>query len=153
MKKIGIINGPNLNLTGSREPEVYGHTGFEELMARLRKLYPEIVFHYFQSNIEGEIIDCIHQWAAEMDAMVLNAGAYTHTSIAIGDAVRAISLPVIEVHLSNVFAREAFRQLSHIAPAAAGTITGLGMDSYVLAVYYLACVMDQSAGCGEQFKP
>ncbi len=152
MKKIGIINGPNLNLTGSREPDIYGRTGFDELMARLRVLFPGIAFHYFQSNVEGEIINCLHQWGIEMDALVLNAGAYTHTSIAIGDAVKAIALPVIEVHLSNIFAREAYRQHSHIAAGAAGVITGFGTDSYILAVHYLTCIRDQSCGCGEGLK-
>lgn len=134
MKKILIINGPNLNLLGKREKSVYGDQNFEDYMEALKKLFPETGISYFQSNIEGEIIDNLQNADGLYDGVVLNAGAYTHTSIAIGDAVRAISIPVIEVHISNVYSREAFRHVSFITPAARGLIAGFGLDSYRLAV-------------------
>lgn len=129
-----ILNGPNLNLTGRREPELYGRQTFEELMERLKQLYPETEFVYFQSNIEGELIDKLHEYGFSAQGIVLNAGAYTHTSVAIGDAVKAISSPVIEVHMSNVFARENYRHHSYISPHAHGCIFGLGLYGYILAV-------------------
>ena len=132
--KIQIINGPNLNLLGKREPEVYGHQTFEEFFEGLKKIYNNIELNYFQSNIEGEIIDKIHETGFEFDGIILNAGAYTHTSIAIGDAIKAISSPVIEVHISNVYAREEFRHHSHISSSCKGIISGFGMNSYKLAI-------------------
>ncbi len=137
MRKIGILNGPNLNLTGEREPSVYGREGFGALMEKLNVLFPGNEFHYFQSNIEGEIIDKLQEWGPVLDGIVLNAGGYTHTSVAIGDAVRAIRCPVIEVHLSNIFSRESFRHVSMTGPAAQGIIAGFGMESYVMAVAFI----------------
>ncbi len=134
MKKILIINGPNLNLLGKREPSVYGNLSFEDYLEVLKKLFPGTAISYFQSNIEGELIDAIQKADGQCDGVVLNAGGYTHTSVAIGDAVRAVSVPVIEVHISNVFSREAFRHVSYIAPAASGLIAGFGLDSYRLAI-------------------
>lgn len=135
--KILIISGPNLNLTGKREKGIYGKLTFEELLISLRDQFPSIKISYFQSNIEGEIINQLHQSVSEVDAIVLNAGGYTHTSVAISDAVRAIDVPVIEVHLSNILSREEFRHTSLIAPHCVGSIFGFGMDSYVLALTYL----------------
>jgi 3-dehydroquinate dehydratase II len=134
VKKVLIINGPNLNLLGKRENSVYGDQKFEDYLEALKKLFPETGISYFQSNIEGELIDAIQKADGHCDGVVLNAGGYTHTSVAIGDAVRAISVPVIEVHISNVFSREAFRHVSYIAPAASGLIAGFGLDSYRLAI-------------------
>jgi 3-dehydroquinate dehydratase-2 len=132
--KICIINGPNLNLIGSREPGIYGSETFEHFFQKLRKEYATIDFDYFQSNVEGELINKIQQSAANMDGIILNAGGYTHTSVAIGDAIAAIKTPVIEVHISNVGAREDFRKISHITAKCAGTISGFGLKSYLLAV-------------------
>ncbi len=132
--KISIINGPNLNLIGSREPGIYGTETFEHFFQKLRKEYETIDFDYFQSNIEGEIINEIQNAGKRMDGIILNAGAYTHTSIAIGDAIAAIKIPVVEVHISNVEAREEFRKYSHISPKCIGTISGFGLKSYLLAV-------------------
>lgn len=132
--KIQIINGPNLNLLGKREPEVYGSQSFEVYFEELKQAYPSIELDYFQSNIEGEIIDKIHQVGFDYDGIILNAGAYTHTSIAIGDAVKAVGSPVIEVHISNVYAREVFRHHSHISSSCKGIISGFGLYSYNLAI-------------------
>ncbi len=132
--KISIINGPNLNLVGTREPGIYGSETFEHFFQKLRKEYETIDFDYFQSNIEGEIIDEIQNADKSMNGIILNAGAYTHTSIAIGDAIAAIKIPVVEVHISNVEAREEFRKYSHISSKCAGTISGFGLKSYLLAV-------------------
>jgi len=132
--KISIINGPNLNLLGTREPGIYGSTTFEDYFQKLRKEYETIDFDYFQSNVEGELINEIQKAAKNMDGIILNAGAYTHTSIAIGDAIASIKIPVVEVHISNVEAREEFRKLSHISSKCAGTISGFGLKSYLLAV-------------------
>ncbi|MBQ2980441.1 MAG: 3-dehydroquinate dehydratase [Bacteroidaceae bacterium] len=129
-----IINGPNLNLLGRREPDIYGLRTFEDYLAELRGAFPMHTIDYFQSNSEGAIIDCMHEHGFDVDAIILNAGAYTHTSIAIADAVRAIKSPVVEVHMSNIFARESYRHVSFIAEACRGTITGFGLDSYRLAV-------------------
>jgi 3-dehydroquinate dehydratase-2 len=134
--QITIINGPNLNLLGRREPDVYGHQSFEQYFAGLQLLFPTVVFHYFQSNIEGELIDKLQQAGFTADGIILNPGGYTHTSVAIGDAIAAIKAPVIEVHISNVHAREEFRRLSHVSAKAKGTIAGLGMKGYELAVRY-----------------
>jgi len=135
--KIIIINGPNLNLLGKREPEVYGNTSFEDYFNILQKKYPKVELVYFQSNIEGEIIDKLHEVGFDHDGIILNAAAYTHTSVGIGDAIKAIDSPVIEVHISNVHAREEFRQQSYIAPNAKGIIVGLGLKGYELAVQAL----------------
>ncbi|HXB09945.1 MAG TPA: type II 3-dehydroquinate dehydratase [Puia sp.] len=133
---ITIINGPNLNLLGRREPEVYGSQGFDDYFAELQRLFPEVSFEYFQSNVEGELITELQRAGFSSDAIILNPGGYTHTSVAIGDAIAAIPAPVIEVHISNVHAREAFRQLSHVSAKAKGTIVGLGLKGYELAVRY-----------------
>jgi len=132
--KLCIINGPNLNLIGSREPGIYGSESFEHFFQKLRKEYAIIDFDYFQSNVEGELINKIQQSSVNMDGIILNAGGYTHTSVAIGDAIAAIKTPVIEVHISNVEAREDFRKISHITAKCAGTISGFGLKSYLLAV-------------------
>ncbi|KAA6313639.1 3-dehydroquinate dehydratase [termite gut metagenome] len=132
--RIQIINGPNLNLLGKREPSVYGITSFEEYLDTLRIKYPNVKFDYFQSNAEGELINCIQTVGFEVDVVILNAGAYTHTSIALHDAIRSITSPVIEVHISNVHSREPFRHQSMIAAACKGVVCGFGMDSYRLAV-------------------
>jgi len=135
--KIIIINGPNLNLLGKREPEVYGNASFEEYFKTLQEKYQNIELNYFQSNIEGEIIDKLHEVGFEHDGVILNAAAYTHTSVGIGDAVKGIETPVIEVHISNVHAREEFRHTSYIAPNAKGIIIGLGLKGYELAIQAL----------------
>jgi 3-dehydroquinate dehydratase-2 len=132
--KIAIINGPNLNLIGSRETGVYGSESFEHYFAKLRKKYEAIDFDYFQSNVEGELINEIQNAGQKMDGIILNAGAYTHTSIAIGDAIAAINIPVVEVHISNIEAREEFRKYSHISAKCSGTIFGFGLKGYALAV-------------------
>ena len=132
--KIAIINGPNLNLIGSRETGVYGSETFEHYFSKLRKKYENIDFDYFQSNVEGELINEIQTAAKNMDGIILNAGAYTHTSIAIGDAIAAIKIPVVEVHISNIEAREEFRKYSHISAKCSGTIFGFGLKGYALAV-------------------
>lgn len=130
-----IINGPNLNLLGKREKSVYGENSFESYLEFLRNKYSEHQLVYFQSNIEGELINTLHQYGfGDTDGIVLNAGAYTHTSIAIADAIRAINVPVIEVHISNIHAREAYRHTSMIAATCKGSIAGFGMDSYKLAI-------------------
>ena len=132
--KIQIINGPNLNLLGTREPGIYGSTTFEACLEKLRWQHPRVEIDYFQSNIEGELIDKLQQTGFSCDGIVLNAGAYTHTSIALLDCIRSLKSPVIEVHISNVHSREEFRHRSMIAPACMGVICGFGMDSYRLAV-------------------
>ena len=132
--RIQIINGPNINLLGKREPSIYGSVTFEDYLAELRKAYKDIEINYFQSNIEGEMIDCIQQAGIEADGIILNAGAYTHTSIALQDAIRAVTAPVIEVHISNVHSREDFRHVSMIACACKGVICGFGLNSYRLAL-------------------
>ncbi len=134
-KKLSIINGPNLNLLGVREPGIYGSEGFESYLSRLRSLYPDTDIRYFQSNHEGDIIDELHRVGfGEVDGVVLNAGAYTHTSLAIADAIAAIKVPVVEVHISNVHAREEVRHHSMISPVCRGVIAGFGLDSYRLGV-------------------
>jgi len=132
--KILIINGPNLNLLGRREPAIYGNLTFDEFFDALKKKYAAIELSYFQSNIEGELIDKLHETGFSYDGIILNAGAYTHTSVAIGDAVKGIETPVIEVHISNVQAREEFRHISYIGPNAKGIIAGFGLQSYELAL-------------------
>lgn len=135
--KIAIINGPNLNLLGQREPGIYGSDRFETFYQKLVDAYPDVVFKYFQSNVEGELVNALQQYGSDCDGIVLNPAAYTHTSVAIGDCIAAIKAPVIEVHISNVHAREDFRRLSHVSAKAVGTICGLGLDGYKLAVNYL----------------
>jgi 3-dehydroquinate dehydratase-2 len=132
--KIAIINGPNINLLGKREPAIYGGISFDTFFKDLQKNYPNIQFTHFQSNIEGEIIDKLQEVGFLYDGIILNAAAYTHTSVGIGDAVKAIETPVIEVHISNVWARESFRHNSYISAHAKGVIAGFGLQSYTLAV-------------------
>lgn len=132
--KLLIINGPNLNLLGTRETSVYGNQTFEEYFKTLQGKFPKIELVYFQSNVEGELINKLHETGFSFDGIILNAGGYTHTSVALRDAIAAIKAPVIEVHISNVFAREDFRHSSLIAPKCKGSISGFGMDSYRLAV-------------------
>ncbi|MFT3824534.1 MAG: type II 3-dehydroquinate dehydratase [Chitinophagaceae bacterium] len=132
--KISIINGPNLNLLGKREPGIYGNQSFEDYFQQLQQLFPEIAFTYFQSNVEGELINELQRAGFESDGIVMNPGGYTHTSVAIGDAITSIKAPVVEVHISNVHAREEFRKISHVSAKAKGSIIGLGMKGYELAV-------------------
>lgn len=132
--KIIIINGPNLNLLGKREPEVYGNQTFEDYFNTLKSKFPAIELTYYQSNVEGELISKIQEYGFSADGIILNAGAYTHTSIGIGDAIKAITTPVIEVHISNTFSRESFRHQSYISGNASGVILGFGLKSYELAV-------------------
>lgn len=134
MKRILILNGPNLNLLGKREPEIYGSQTFEGYFKELKKSFPEIELHYFQSNHEGELLDKVHEVGFDFDGIVLNAGAFTHTSVALGDALGGITTPVIEVHISNVHKREAFRHHSYISAKAAGVIVGFGLKGYELAI-------------------
>ena len=134
MKKIIIINGPNLNLLGKREPEIYGFESFEVYFKSLKEDFPALALDYYQSNIEGELIDKLHEVGFSYDGIILNAAAYTHTSIGIGDAVKGISTPVIEVHISNTYSREEFRHQSFISPNANGVILGFGLKSYALAL-------------------
>ena len=134
MKKIQIINGPNLNLLGKREPGIYGNEGFESYLETLRQRYPDVQVDYMQSNHEGDLIDCIHRVGFEYDGIVLNAGAYTHTSVALLDALKAVTTPAVEVHISNVHKREEFRHHSMISAGCQGVICGFGLDSYRLAI-------------------
>lgn len=134
--KIAIINGPNLNLIGSRETDVYGSETFEHYFEKLRKKYPNVDFDYFQSNVEGELINEIQRAGTKMDGIILNAGGYTHTSVAIGDAIAAVKTPVVEVHISNLDAREEFRMINHVSAKCKGSIAGLGLKGYGLAVEY-----------------
>jgi 3-dehydroquinate dehydratase II len=136
MLKIAIINGPNLNLLGTREPEVYGAKNFEQYLDELVAKYPSVGITYFQSNIEGELINALQKEGAVADGIIINPGGYTHTSVAIGDAIAAIKAPVVEVHISNVHAREDFRKISHVSARAKGTIAGLGLKGYELALQY-----------------
>lgn len=139
-----IINGPNLNLLGKREPSIYGNQSFEEYLVKLKEEYPSVNISYYQSNVEGELIDIIQETGFISDGIVLNAGAYTHTSVAIADAIRAIKCPVIEVHISNTLKREEFRHKSYLTAACLGTILGFGMDSYRLAVEALVRLKKES---------
>lgn len=134
MKKIIIINGPNLNLLGKREPQIYGNLTFNEFFETIKEKYPNVHFEHFQSNIEGELINKIQEVGFSYDGIILNAAAYTHTSVGIGDAVAAIETPVVEVHISNTFNREKFRHQSYVAPNAKGIIVGFGLQSYELAI-------------------
>jgi 3-dehydroquinate dehydratase-2 len=135
--KIQIINGPNLNLLGVREENIYGNRDFENYLEELRKRFPQADIHYYQSNIEGELINRIHQVGFSYDGIILNAGAYTHTSIALHDAIGAIQTKVVEVHISNVYAREEYRHKSLITSKCVGIIAGFGLESYALALIYL----------------
>ena len=134
MMNIAILNGPNLNLLGKREPDVYGNKDFDQYFGQLKYLYPKINLTYFQSNVEGELINELQRVGFDVDGIILNAAAYTHTSVGIGDAIKAISTPVIEVHISNTFAREDFRHTSFVTPNAKGLILGFGLDVYRLAI-------------------
>ncbi len=134
--KLIIINGPNLNLVGTREPDIYGRESFETYFARLQMDFPTITLHYFQSNHEGDILDKLHEVGFTYDGIVLNAGALTHTSIAIADAIAAIRTPVVEVHISNVYEREAFRHHSYLSANCAGCMVGFGLRGYELAIQY-----------------
>lgn len=142
MLNITIINGPNLNLLGKREPSVYGNESFDDYLVQLKQAFPQVNFSYFQSNIEGEIVNAIQQNGFNQDGIILNPAAYTHTSVAIGDAVASIKTPVIEVHISNVQAREDFRKISHVSAKAVGSIVGLGLKGYHLAT---AWFVDQAS--------
>ena len=135
--RITIINGPNLNLLGRREPEIYGSENFEQYFKDLQNRFSEIELSYYQSNVEGELINKIQEHGFEGDAIIINPGGYTHTSVAIGDAIAAIPAPVIEVHISNVAAREEFRKISHVSAKCKGTISGLGLKGYELAILSL----------------
>lgn len=135
--EIAIINGPNLNLLGKREPTIYGSETFEDFLNRLKASYPQVQFSYFQSNVEGELINELQRVGFTYDGIILNPGGYTHTSVAIGDCIAAIKAPVVEVHISNVHAREEFRKLSHVSGKSAGSIIGLGLKGYELALLYL----------------
>ena len=142
--KIAIINGPNLNLLGKREPEVYGKESFNSFFYNLELAFPNVVFKYFQSNIEGELINEIQDCGFSFDGIILNPAGYTHTSVAIGDAVAAIPATVVEVHISNIFAREEFRKHSYVSAKCAGVISGLGLKGYELAVLYLLDIQNKS---------
>lgn len=135
--KIAIINGPNLNLLGKRETDIYGNKPFEEYVKELEEKFTEVTFSYFQSNVEGEIINELQRVGFDCDGIILNPAGYTHTSVAIGDAIAAIKAPVVEVHISNVHAREEFRKLSHVSGKSAGSIFGLGLKGYELALHWL----------------
>jgi 3-dehydroquinate dehydratase II len=132
--KIAIINGPNLNLLGKRETDIYGNQPFEQYLESLKVKFPQVNFSYFQSNVEGELIDELQRVGFDHDGIIINPGGYTHTSVALGDAIAAIKTPVIEVHISNVHAREDFRKLSHVSGKSVGSIFGLGLKGYQLAV-------------------
>ncbi len=134
--QLAIVNGPNLNLLGVREPHIYGSQTFEDYLAQLRSKYPQVQIDYYQSNVEGELINYLHSCMGKCQGIILNAGAYTHTSIAIADAISSIAIPVVEVHISNVLAREEYRKTSVIATKCVGSISGLGMKGYELAVNY-----------------
>lgn len=135
--KIAIINGPNLNLLGTREPNIYGNQTFEVYLEELKLKFPKSSFSYFQSNVEGELINEIQRVGFSYDGIIINPGGYTHTSIALGDAIAAIKTPVIEVHISNIFGREEFRKVSHVSGKSVGVISGLGLAGYELATIYL----------------
>ena len=136
--KLLILNGPNLNLLGTREPEIYGNQSIDSYFSALQNKYPTINLEYYQSNVEGEIINKLQEVGFDYDGILLNAGGYTHTSVAIRDAVSAIKTPVLEIHISNIYARESFRQISLLSEVCKGTISGLGMDGYLLGIEYFA---------------
>lgn len=143
--KIIIVNGPNLNLLGKREPSIYGSQSFEQFFETLKNRFPGVELHYYQSNVEGEIVNKLHETGFSFDGIVLNAGAYTHTSVAIHDAIGAISTPVIEVHISNVYNREEFRHKSLITSKCIGLLTGFGMEGYAMAINYFVTTKDNAA--------
>jgi 3-dehydroquinate dehydratase-2 len=134
--KIQVINGPNLNLLGKREPEIYGSESFEDYFENLKKRFPQVQLSYFQSNVEGELINKIHEVGFEFDAILLNAGGYTHTSVAISDAIAGVTTPTLEVHISNIYKREEFRHKSIISKSCVGMISGLGLKGYELGILY-----------------
>ena len=134
--KIAIINGPNLNLLGTREPEVYGKETFEDFLEVIKGKFPDVELHYFQSNVEGELVNELQRIGFSFDGIIINPAAYTHTSVAIGDAIAAIKTPVVEVHISNIFGREDFRKISHVSAKSVGVISGLGLTGYILAIEY-----------------
>ncbi len=140
---IAIINGPNLNLLGSRETDIYGNENFELFFEKLKKNFPVTSLNYFQSNVEGILINQLQKSALQNDAIIFNPGGYTHTSVALGDTVAAIQCPVVEVHISNIYGREDFRKISHISAQCSGTISGLGLDGYSLAVHYILNLMSK----------
>ena len=148
MLRLAILNGPNLNLIGSREQHIYGSTSMESYIDSLAGKYPDIELSYFQSNVEGEMINFLHDCRGNVDGIILNAGAYTHTSIAIADAIASIDIPVVEVHISNIYAREAFRHKSMIAPYCTGSIVGFGLESYRLALQYFERQKPKKIGFG-----
>ena len=133
---IAIINGPNLNLLGIREPAIYGSTTFATYLEELKQIFPQVIFTHFQSNVEGDLINEIQRVGFSFEGIILNPGGYTHTSVAIGDAIASITTPVVEVHISNIFGREDFRKISHVSAKAVGVISGLGLKGYALAVNY-----------------
>jgi 3-dehydroquinate dehydratase-2 len=135
--KVIIINGPNLNLLGKREPEIYGTQSFEEYFQQLQQLFPDVELHYFQNNVEGELINKLHDTGFSYDGIILNAGGYTHTSVALADAVAAIKTPVIEVHISNIFAREEIRHVSLLSKHCVGIVSGFGLAGYEMAIRFL----------------
>ena len=137
MKRIEIINGPNLNLTGKREPSIYGHTTMEEMVDSLRQQFPDVEIGYYQSNVEGELINRLHEVGFSADGIILNAGGYSHTSVAIHDAIAAITTPVVEVHISNIYAREEYRRHSLLSDVCCAVLCGLGLDGYKYALDYL----------------
>mgnify|MGYP000848079228 CR=1 FL=1 len=136
MLSVAIVNGPNLNLTGTREPQLYGNRSLDDFNRQLEQKYPQVQLRFFQSNVEGELINFLHECMGKIQGIILNAGGYTHTSVALADAITAINIPVIEVHISNVLAREDFRKTSFIAAKCVGSISGLGLTSYELALQY-----------------
>lgn len=144
--KISIINGPNLNLLGKREPDKYGTKSFDDYLISLKAKYPDIIFDYFQSNVEGELINEIHARGFSYEGIILNAGGYTHTSVAIADAIASVRTPVIEVHITNIAAREEFRHTSLVARSCAGSVSGFGLDSYRLAVEALISLQTVKQG-------
>ena len=137
MKKIGILNGPNLNLLGKREPEIYGSVSFEDFLPELQERFAQTSFTYYQSNVEGELINTLQEWASQQDAIVINLAGYSHTSVALADTLKNINLPIIEVHISNIYAREEFRHTSLSAAYCKGCIMGLGLEGYAVAIQYL----------------
>lgn len=145
MLQLSIINGPNLNLLGTRETEIYGSQSFEDFFRQLQARFPQVRLCYFQSNIEGELINFLHQCRLGQHGIILNAGAYTHTSIALADAVAAINIPVLEVHISNVLAREEYRKTSFLAAKCKGSISGLGLEGYALAIQYFVNTLHPEA--------
>ncbi|MEO8117007.1 MAG: type II 3-dehydroquinate dehydratase [Bacteroidota bacterium] len=142
--KIAIINGPNLNLLGSRETDIYGNENFDLFFEKIKQDFPAASLFYFQSNVEGILINELQKQSLQNDAIIFNPGGYTHTSVALGDTIAAIKCPVVEVHISNIYGREDFRKISHISAQCSGTISGMGLGGYTLAVHYILNMMDKS---------